>query len=258
MTVLSAGALLHQINSHWYRRHNPIDPPIVIFEDDFETGTFEKWTGTLVESGTTLQVVAAAAHHGDYGAQAICPGGYTWAYAFKDFADISPVYCRFYVRADALPTSDPDADIYRHQLCVLSAYTTKRLSICSVSMHNDAGVGKWAFIYVDAGVSNLVYGLGSWALNTWHSVEIMAKIGATDGEAALWVDGVQLASYTGLDNNDQGDVDRVVLGVEFTRDVVTVDWDCVSVQDVYIGPEVPPPVPGVKAMFGGLYLVFPA
>jgi len=255
----SPGALLHQVNHHWCRKHNPIDPPTVIFEDGFETGTFEKWTGTVVELGTTLQVIAAAAHHGTYGAQAVCPGGYTWAYAYKDIGDYGILYMRGYFRSDALPTSDPDADIYHHILMSIRSYETTWLSLIDVMMHNDAGTGKWAISYSDAGVTKWAYGLGSWSVNTWYSVEIMAKIGATDGEVALWVDGTQLASYTGLDNDDQGlYVDRIHVGMLETRDVVTADWDCVSVQDVYIGPEVPPPVAGAKAMSGGLYLVFPA
>jgi len=222
----------------------------IIFEDGFETGDYSAWTGTVVDPGVTLEVSTEQAHHGTYSSKVVIPPGqatYSWGCSYYQFSNMTTFYYRFYVYITQFPlewnliASAHEAGFYNEQC---------RFEIEDVYMR---------IRYRDAGTS--VYGTPfehGMALNTWHCLEGHVFRDAVNGEARVWIDGIEKWSVTGLSNDDKP-LTEIRIGVQNLGDrPMTIYYDCVAVADTYIGPEIPLPVPGVKAMFGGFYLVFPA
>jgi len=242
--MLSPGALLHQINNHWHKRHNPIDPsPAVIFEDGFESGDFSAWTGT----GGTPSVTPGDTHHGTYKAE-MSEGDF----CYKSFTPQVHLFLRAYVKIISI-----SSDQYR---CILAI--------------RDLVTGSWsALVYVRDSAGTLQWGLRynnlagyAWSTqqtpvtNVWYAVELEVKsdnVGNT-GENRVYVDDSELTdiTQTGL-TTTEADSGYAYLGPFDGTATIALHFDCAVVADTYIGPEVPPPVAGAKAMFGGLYLVYP-
>jgi len=254
----SPGALLHQINHHWCRKHNPIDdPPTVIFEDGFESGDFSAWTG-IYESGATVSVQGTTIHHGSYGMQVAglrTSGERAWSR--KAITGYSALYARVYYNFGS-PLPEASTSWWSTSPFFAEIVEVNHIAFPIFSFDNN----QWGIRYRDtAGTWLNIWetGTSSVSANTWYSLEIYLSVGA-NATVTLWVDGVEKVSGTGLD------IQRTIANVEVGNPWVevlesadrTIFVDCVVVADTYIGPEVPPPVAGAKALIGGLYLVYPA
>jgi len=254
--MLSPSALLHQINNHWHRKYNPINPspsPAVIFEDGFETGDFSAWTGVVVTAGYGIaSVVTTNPHHGTYSAkfETLPQPAWTNACCYKEYTAQTTVFTRIYLYIDTFTGYVQRAFIRYGAIWRIAAeigLTSGRALQLRYWSDPDG-----AYIQI-ASATTL-------DLGTWYCVEFKTIISATAGECRVWVDGSEITdlTVTGIDNDGAGDIDTTVVGIAAAYNLEAAEFvDCVVVADEYIGPEVPAP-PGVKAMFGGLYLVFPA
>jgi len=256
----SPGALLHQVNHHWCRGHHYS----TIFKHGFEGGDFghdpetcHTWTGISTSTGETATVVTTDPHHGIYHARFTSDASDSVenAIVYKDITASAIIYSRAYFK---LITTPPDHLDY---VILITHYgVTGAIFITRLEIYNSAGTLYWRLRYHD-GASHLTALSLTPVIKTnqWYSLELYSKIDATNGEAILYVDDTAVISKTGLDTDEHGNIDRVEVGLRcYNLDAHDIYADCVVVADTYIGPEVPPPVAGAKALIGGLYLVFPA
>jgi len=222
----------------------------IIFEDDFETGDFSKWTGTV----GTPSIVTDPVHHGTYGMKAD-GGAYENEYAYKTFTPYSTIYARAYLRWPTNPTLDNRLD---GMIVLLGAWG----SVVQGGIINDAGTMKWLLTYLsDTSYLTAMATTPVPTVDTWFCMELKGLVSGTVGEARLYIDGNEVITVTGLDNDGMGNIQELRVGNYAAITYPLFTWtdyvDCLVVSDEYVGPEVPPPVAGAKALIGGLYLVFP-
>lgn len=190
----------------------------IIFSDGFESG-FSAWTGTI----NTPIVTSDKVHHGNY---SMYVDGNNHHYVYKDFTSTNIVYGRGYFYA---PTTIQWSNRY---FPVMGFRGTNLIGMAEV--RNE----QFLLCYRDAG-NFFTMSVGSVEMNRWYCVELYLNIGDA-GETALYIDGVLVASISGIDNNDRGNATRVCfgqypsLGWALTR----AYYDCCVVSEDYIGTEV--------------------
>ena len=101
-----ASTLLISTTQHVYVRAD------TVFQDNFETGDFSTWTGTM-ESNGTMEIVLSPVLEGDYSAMSSLNGWWnSFAFAYYTF-DAEPVlYHREYIRVSDLPPVNTETDLF--------------------------------------------------------------------------------------------------------------------------------------------------
>jgi hypothetical protein len=181
--------------------------PDVIFADGFESGNLNSWS-SLTTDGGNLSVSAAAALVGTQGMQALINDNHS-IYVTDDQPTAEPRYrARFYFDPNTIPMSKNSAHFLFYGL-------------------NAAGT---VVMQVEFRFSNSQYQIRASLLNdntsftstAWftisdapHPVELdwraSTAAGANNGGLTLWIDGVQKADLTGVDN-DTRRIDSIRLG----------------------------------------------
>jgi chitodextrinase len=180
-----------------------VDP---IFSDGFESGGFSSWSATLADGGD-LSVSPASALSGGYGVQAVINDNNA-IYMMDNTPNAEPHYrARFYFDPNSIVMADRDS----HYLFYGYAGTAP---VLRVELRNSKGNYQ-----LRAAARNDSNG---WANSSWttisdtpHVIEFdwrAASIaGANDGTLAFWIDEVQAASLSGIDN-DTRRIDTIQLG----------------------------------------------
>jgi hypothetical protein len=199
-----------------------VDP--TIFSDGFESGDFSAWTST---SGTPT-IVTSPVHHGTYAARFDASA----EYITKTFTAVNLIYVRVYFQSANYPGSNTD-----DRFTVFRVGTTGGTYPHFIQWRRDSyGNVCWRVSPVGGATRNIYNPAPT--LNTWYCVEIMCKIGTTDGEARTYINGVEVDAQTGLNNAGGGSIDKVQVGLtSVVGTVPTTTEDCVVVADTYIGPE---------------------
>jgi PKD repeat protein len=196
----------------------------VLFEDGFESGDFVKWsyvTGATVTSGD--------AHHGTY--KAVLDAGGEYAQAYFTAAPRDHMFMRAYVRFDDLPTSGDTT--------VLGLMGSGRYPV-NLAVGVNGGVVKWKLTCY-GGVSGGKYSTMMLpAADTWYCVEVEGKAySTTAAESRVWINGTELTDITQTGLNNDAKIDRCYIG---WTTAVPRWYDCVAVDETYIGPENSAPV----------------
>jgi len=207
------------------------------FNNGFEEGNFSAWTGTYVDTGNTLEVIAAAQHHGNYGAHSILTAFTNLALCYKQLASAySTVFAHLYIK-------------FNTAFNLGSGYyvTYNRLNygdneIASIGIRNDGGTYKWQLRYLSSGTTYSYQVLESPLPTTgvWYCIELKVVVHASAGEARFYLDGTEKLTATGLDDDNYGNVSRIWAGQNVPAGAFgshDIYYDCVVVGDVYIGPE---------------------
>jgi hypothetical protein len=188
---------------------------MALFNDGFESGNFAAWS-TTIGSPT---VVASPAHDGTKAMKCTATNQYvrkTLASAYSD------IYCMFYVYFAATPN-----------FCFM-AWITDETNINYVKA--GATDNKWFIQYQG---NNYIYSaITVIPTGIWVCVEFRRKVGAGNGVATLWVNGVSMVSASTL--NLTGNDDRVYLGETYEGAARTVYFDCINVSETPIGMETVP------------------
>jgi len=218
----------------------PIAPPALIFESGFETGNFSEWTATDSATGCSITTVTNITHAGSYAARSYTDNPDEWAVARKDFSQLyNTLFGRVYVQFTALPAAD--GNIFRaiYILHIATAAPWYR-ALAAGGVKNVAGTSKWYLQYRNGTVfSELTASTSLPQANKWYSIEIKAVRSGTAGEARLWIDGTEILSATGLDNDEWTDNSRfeVGLGGDPSSSPTTIYVDSAKVAQTYVGPE---------------------
>jgi len=204
------------------------------FEDEDDTFT-TNWTGKVEGSGTSASVVTSPVHHGSKAAKLYTPTGDVRVYVYKDLpSTYSTLYFRCYVQFDTLPTSGNriafmwvyDKDLYSYRVRVY-VYNTGSTCEWQIRVPDDSGTSH----YATSSGANI-------QTDTWYCVEVKVVGDSANGEGRLWVDGTEVCSVTGLNNDfNHGNLDRVAI-VNWGYQIENNNYfDCCVVADTYIGEE---------------------
>jgi hypothetical protein len=189
-----------------------------IFSDGFESGNFSAWTGT----NGSPSIVTSPVHHGSYAAQADAQ----YEYWYKTFNGQNTVYVRFYFRLSAR--------IYFEMFYIYagsnSIGTLMILSNGNIRYRYKNGASDAYLPSWDGYAANL-------QTNTWYCIEIKHTISGTNGEIQMWLNGNSIASASGKDTDNYGNINQILMGRYYGSGTCTVTFDCVVVADTYIGPE---------------------
>ncbi len=181
--------------------------PDLIFADSFESGGLAAWSSSTTDGGD-LSVSAAAALHGSQGLQAVLDDNNA-IYVADDLPDAEPRYrARFYFDPNSIAMAKNNAHY------IFYGYSGDSTVALRVELRFASGNYQMRAALLNDGAG--------WQNSGWtilsdapHAVELdwraATAAGANDGGLTLWIDGVQRANLTGVDN-DTWRIDRVQLG----------------------------------------------
>jgi hypothetical protein len=213
----------------------PTPPSEVIFADSFEAGNLSAWSGRAIDGGD-LSVSAAAALHGTWGLQTLLDDTNA-IHVTDDRPNAEPHYrARFYFDPNGVVMANATA----HYLFYgYSGASTVVLRLELRRFNNNYQL-RTALLNDVTTWSNTAFFTIS---DTPHVIELdwqaATAVGANNGSLTFWIDNLQRAQITGIDN-DTRRIDRVRLGAVAGIDAgtlgVTYVDAFVSQRQSYIGP----------------------
>lgn len=219
-----------------------------LFIDDFETGDLTSWTTTTKPAACNLTVQTAYKNSGTYALKMNTTGitsGTVITRVQKTMTDSSTVYTRFYVMFPNLTLQDNDdrmAVLWYSPPTSAGAYDKGVLGV-----RNFAGEVRFYITSISASGTQIASVTDVLpVINTWYCLEFKMVISATAGESRLWIDGVEKASVSGVDNSrDSLFIQKVSLGswlINIQHDNMSAYFDDLTSADAYVGPigEEPP------------------
>ena len=185
----------------------PTPIPDIIFADGFELGNLSAWSASTTDAGD-LSVSPAAVLVGSRGLQAVIDDNIA-LYVTDDRPNGEPRYrARFYFDPNSIPMVSGNA----HHL--FYGYTGTSTVVLRLEFRFSGGVYQIR--------TALLNDSTSWTNSSWftlsdapHFIELDWRAatapGANNGGLTLWLDGIQQANLSGIDN-DTRRIDRVRLG----------------------------------------------
>lgn len=207
------------------------------FEDDFESGNFNKWTGTTTTSGETVTVANYDPYSGNYHGRFASNGGSGVEHAYCYMTvDQEKVYARGYFQINqGLSLSDNDDRFY------FLRFRAGGQSLAGIGIRRHNGVEKW-----------MVYGRdgSSWVWPTyttspsierfrWYCIELCWHKDAAQGRIEMYIDGQKIFEITDIDTSYYGNVDTVQFGLVTATGVqntLKIYGDSLAISNTYIGP----------------------
>jgi len=179
----------------------------LIFADGFESGNLTAWSASVTDGGN-LSVSTAAALVGTQGLQALINDNNA-IYVVDDQPAAEPRYrARFYFDPNTIPMAANDM----HQ--IFSGRTAAGTVVVQIEFRLSSGVYQLRALILNDGAASTSSGWFTIS-DAPHAVEVdwraATAAGANNGGLTFWIDGVQKADVTGIDN-DTRRVDLVRLG----------------------------------------------
>jgi hypothetical protein len=209
--------------------------PDLIFADSFETGNLSVWSAATTDGGN-ISVSAAAALVGAQGMQALINDNIS-IYVTDDRPTSEPRYrVRFYFDPNTVVMAKNNAHF------IFNGFNAAGTAVVRVEFHILSGQYQIR--------ANVLNDSTSFTSTAWftisdapHPIELdwraSTAVGADNGGVTLWIDGVQMANLTGVDN-DTRRIDRVRLGATAAIDSGTRGTEYFdafeSHRQTYIGP----------------------
>jgi hypothetical protein len=181
-----------------------------VFEDDFETGDYSAWTGTVNKTGTGSEMLISTTevYNGSYAAE--CSLGVEWgtyAFAYYNMSVETVLFHREYIKVSSLPLDGITCDLFG----IMDADRTKHLA--TIALDNTGGTGvRWKLQYYNNGAQDSQYSSATEIkADTWYYIELMAKSGNGTGGVTAWIaedpvemdETLPLMSIPNLYNDDQ-------------------------------------------------------
>jgi len=176
----------------------------VIFKDGFESGSFSAWSANS-NNGGNLSVIPNAALAGSYGMRATFTNT-TTMFARDDSPNAEPRYrARFFFNPNSISMASGD------YITLLQGLDAGGQIVFAVQFNRSStGYQLRARAYDSTLATNVNTSYVNIS-NAVHSVEVDW---GNDGHLTFWIDGVQQASLTGI-NNSIYSVDRIRLGAPY-------------------------------------------
>lgn len=254
----TGGSINQEMGEAWFSAPvlyvNPSSIPDVpssdtVFMDGFESGTLRTsdspsgaWTGNWTGSSCTSTVDDTYVSNGTYAGKFVSSGATGYADCYKTFgASYTELYYQFYVRFNALPTSEAE-------MTLLGFLTNvgDNNPILGLGLDYYSGSARFCSVYLKDSSLVALNSTGDVpVVDTWYCVELYANVSATIGEVAVYINGTAITSLSDssdFDNNDYGSITGVFCGLDFDTDDIPMEnvnatsWiDDVIVSTSYVG-----------------------
>jgi hypothetical protein len=211
--------------------------PAYVFEDGFESGSFNNWSGRKLTSGETVKASSNTPYDGQYRASFTTNGNYHGsedAYIYKNI-DMSEVYARGYIRVSGSRIlADSGDTVYFLRL------SDSAQSLAQVGIRRQSGVNQWV-LYARSGsswIGPIVSKTPAISTNQWYCIELHWN--PAQGIAELYVNGVNILQQTNLGTSSVGNAKTVDFGIISATNVqngLAVYGDCFKISNIYNGPE---------------------
>jgi len=188
----------------------------LIFKDGFESGNLSAWTSSTIDLGD-LSASMASVLVGNQGMQAMIDDNNT-IYVTDDNPNAESRYrARFYFDPNSITMASNDAHF------IFKGFAGTATDVFQIELRNASGLYQ---IRAKALNDSSAFVVTNWfnISDAPHFIELdwgaATGVGANDGGLTLWIDGVQQANLTGIDN-DTWRIDRARLGALAGMDVGT-------------------------------------
>ena len=186
-----------------------------IFADGFESGGLNGWSSSV--GGSDLSVNANAALAGGYGLRITVSNSTASREVINDSPANEPRYrARFYFDPNSISIANGNSHYIFY-----GYYTSASLAVFQIEFGRSSGGGYQIQARVRDDLSNYTESGWSAITDAPHVIEFDWRAatapGANNGGLTLWIDGVQQANITGV-NNDTRRVDRARLGAVYSLD----------------------------------------
>jgi hypothetical protein len=189
------------------RTPTPTTSADVIFADGFESGSLSAWSAAVTDNGD-LSVNPSAALVGSQGLRAVI-NNTTPIYVTDDRPNAEARYrVRFYFDPNSITMSNGNAHY------IFYGYTGTSTDVLRLELRRSSGNYQ-----IQAALRN---DKSTWSASNWFTISDAPHVleldwrastaaGANNGSLTFWIDGVQQANLTGVDN-DTRRIDRIRLG----------------------------------------------
>jgi uncharacterized protein YjiK len=175
--------------------------PDLIFKDSFESGNFSAWTANS-NNGGNLSVTSNAALAGNYGLQAVFTNT-TNMLVRDDTPTAETRYrARFYFHPNSITMATGD------NITLFQGLEPGGQIVLSIQLNRSSTGYQVRSRAYDSGLANFVSTSYVAITNAVHTIEVDW---GSDGHLMFWIDGVQQANLTGI-NNSIYTMDRIRLG----------------------------------------------
>ncbi len=207
--------------------------PNVLFKDGFETGNFNRWSGTSKTAGEIASVTNIRYYLGKYSAKFTSNGGggYEYSYCYENVTSSPELYARGYVYVSQSGIAGQNSRLF------FIVFRAGSNGLAYAGWKRVNGVTKWC-LTIRQGTSYVdILSSASRSLDKWYCIELRWKNGSTNGVAQLWVNGVLVCSATGKNTSSYGNVNIVRFGLAEAYDCssTTVYCDCCAIGTARIG-----------------------
>ena len=154
------------------------------FSDDYETGDYSNWTGTVNNAGSSMQISSTTVFAGLYSADcSISDTIGTYAFVYENFAAVPVLYHKEYIRLSTLPPAGAETDLFGIMDIALSG-----VHLGTLGIQNDGTNIRWKLEYYNSAPEAAYYSPPvAIKANTWYYVEIMVKTGFGTGQVSVWI-----------------------------------------------------------------------
>lgn len=205
------------------------------FEDGFESGNFNAWSGLTVTSGSNAVVSGLNPYEGSYCAKfetGAVSSGTARACTQKSISGGLTVYARCYFYVDSgLPLDDND-----DRFTLIQFLNSKNSIIGNLQVRHVQGEDRFAILAFNKLITTTaVYPKPK----TWYCLELCIKLHSTQGAFKAYINGREYLSYTDLDTTSLGSINIIRFGLASsinTQKQITVYCDYAAIATNYIGP----------------------
>ena len=207
-----------------------------IFSDGFESGTIlttddppGAWTSKSVTATYgSLTVQDVIKHHGTYAALSVITSmvGWTNAFCTKTFTAMSPCFARVYFYLDS------------HTAGACRRIINMGATIGEIVAIGFDATDHLVLRYYDGSVQ-IDTSATTLSLDTWFYLETQSVIDEVNGEARVYLNGVEVAdlTHTGINSGTNG-INNIGVGLNNGNSTeAELYFDCVKVADAYVGSD---------------------
>jgi hypothetical protein len=221
----------NHVSSHNFEFDIPPTESDILFEDNFESGNLNLWTGTVKSYGETVAVTHDEARQGTHSIRFTKTGSSRDrenAYLYKSIS-MQEAYANGYFRIDGSTGSEILTDA--GDTVYFMRFTDGFHSLARAGIRLDAGIVKW-----------LLYAGGTYvtthtavSADRWYNIELHWS--AVEGLAEMFVNGariLQISVSSGYRINPRS-VEVGIISATRVQNQLTVYCDCFKLSTTYIG-----------------------
>jgi len=179
------------------------------FEDGFESGSFNAWTGTYVTPGETAIVVNTRPYEGNFSARFASngTGGSEAAYCYESIPATHDFRTSGYFYISQSGITENNDRFY------FIKFLAGNVSVAYAGWRRIGGVDRWELTIRDATGWTSAYSTSSLTINRWYKLELYWTEDATNGQSELDIDGTRICSIQNQNTTAFGDVNQVRYGL---------------------------------------------